>query len=230
MSSPGEKLLSAVVPRLGYAYIRLLQLTMKLDYRNREVLERIHAAGGRYILAFWHSRFVMMPYAHPGGRLVVLTSRHRDALMLVRILERFGLEIALGSSTEGGAAGLRALLRKVAEGCDVGFTPDGPRGPRRRAKPGVVAAARLSGLPIVPVAFAARPARRLRSWDRTLLPWPGGRGLFVYGEPIRVPRRTDEDESRRVLARVEAALDDVTDRADRAVGIATEEPRAEGDR
>jgi len=220
-----EKLLLAVVPRLGYAYIRLLRLTMRFDYRNRDVLERARAEAGHYILAFWHSRFVMMPYCYPGERLVVLSSRHRDSRMLARVLGRFGLERVWGSSTEGGALGLRALLRRVREGCDVGFTPDGPKGPRRRAKAGVVAAAKLSGLPIIPVTFSASRARRLKSWDRTLLPKLFGRGLFIYGEPIRIPRDAGEAEVERLRSVLESELDRLTDAADGEVGIPLEEAR-----
>ena len=220
-----EKLLLAVVPRLGYAYIRLLRLTMRLDYRNRDVLERARAEAGHYILAFWHSRLVMMPYCYPGDRLVVLSSRHRDSRMLARILARFGLDRVWGSSTSGGALGLRALLRRVREGYDVGFTPDGPRGPRRRVKAGVVAAAKLSGLPIIPVTCSASRARRLKSWDRTLLPKLFGHGLFIYGEPIRIPRDAGEAEVERLRCVLESELDRLTDTADGEVGIPPEEAR-----
>ncbi len=217
-----EKLLLAVVPRVGYAYIRLLRFTMRLEFRNREVLDRVRAESGQYILAFWHSRFVMMPYSYPGSRLVVMSSRHRDSQMLVRVLERFGLATAWGSSSAGGAAGLRDLLRRIRQGYDAGFTPDGPRGPRRRAKPGVVAAAKLSGLPIVPVAFSARPAWRLRSWDRTLVPAPFARGLFIYGDPLCIPRDADDEEGGRLRARLEEEMDRLTDLADREVGMRPE--------
>lgn len=219
----------AVVPRLAYAYIRLLRRTMRLEYRNREVLARLRAEPGQYILAFWHSRFVMMPYCYADGRLVVLSSEHRDSQMLRRILRSFGLTIASGSSTRGGARGMREVLRRVKQGYDVGFTPDGPRGPRRRVKPGVVAVARLSGLPIVPVAFSARPARRLRTWDGTLVPRPFARGLFLYGEPIRVSRAADAGERERDRARLEQEIDRLTDLADREVGTPLEPPRPPGE-
>jgi len=219
------RLRMAVIPRVGYAYIRLLRGTMRFEYRDRQVLDRARAASGRYILAFWHSRFVMMPYAYPGSRMVVLSSRHTDSLMLARVLERFGIEHAWGSSTSGGSHGMRLLLRRIRAGCDAGFTPDGPRGPRRRVKTGVLLAAKLSGAPIVPVAFSARPSRRLGSWDRTLLPLPFGRGVFAYGEPIEVPRRSDDAGLAVMATRLEAELDRLTDTADGAVGISPEEPR-----
>jgi lysophospholipid acyltransferase (LPLAT)-like uncharacterized protein len=228
MEALRERLLRVAVPPLGHAYIRLLRRTMRIEYRDREHIERIRAREGRYILAFWHARFLLMPYAYPGGRIVVLTSRHRDGRMIAAVLERFGLETAAGSSSAGGVLGMREVLRRVRDGYDVGFTPDGPRGPRRRAKAGVVLTARLTGLPIVPVAFSARPARRLRSWDRTLVPRPFARGIFVYGEPLAVQRDAGEADSERMRRLVEAAIDRVTDAADRAVGLEPEEPPPAG--
>src|SRR4029453_5156917 len=128
---------------------------------------------------------------YPGPRIVVLSSNHRDAEALVRLLRKFGIEQARGSTTRGGMTGMRQILRKVEDGGDVGLTPDGPKGPRRRGQPRVVAVARFTGLPIIPVAFSAFPARRLRAWDRTLLPKLFSKGRFVYGRPLRVPRDAD---------------------------------------
>ena len=225
MNPTRERLLEAVAPRVGYAYIRLLRLTMRLRYRNRDALDEARRQGGQYVLAFWHSRLVMMPYCYPDRRLVTLSSEHRDSRMLARVMARFGLVQAWGSSTQGGTSGMRQLLRRVRDGYDVGFTPDGPRGPRRRVQPGVIAVSRLAGKPIVPVAFSARPARRLRSWDRTLLPYPFGRGLFVYGDPILVPREAGQEEQERFRLRLENELDRLTDMADREIGMPVESPR-----
>ncbi len=227
MSPLRERILLSLIPSLGYAYIRLLHATMRLEFRNREVLRRVREEFGQYILVFWHSRFVMMPYCYPDRRLVVLSSEHRDSQMLARILGRFGLVSAWGSSTSGGAKGLRQLLRKIKEGYDVGLTPDGPRGPRRRVKQGIMITAKLSGLPIIPVTFSARRARRLRSWDRTLLPLPFARGLFLYGEPLTLARNASEDEVDRSRLELEAEMDRLTDLADREVGIEPEPPRSE---
>ena len=118
--------------------------------------------------------------------------------LLAEILGRFGHEMAWGSSTRGGAAALRKVVRRMRDGYDASFTPDGPRGPRRRVQPGVIAAARLSSHPIQPRAFSARPARRLRTWDRTLLPYPFSRGLYLYGDPFPVPRDADAAEQERL--------------------------------
>jgi lysophospholipid acyltransferase (LPLAT)-like uncharacterized protein len=214
-----------VAPTIGYAYLRIVRATMKIEFRGAEALAAARIDPGRYILCFWHSRFVMMPYSYPGPRIVVLSSEHRDAEILVRILRKFGIEQARGSSTRGGTTGTRQILRKVAEGCDVGITPDGPKGPRRRVQAGVVAVARMTGLPVIPVAFSARPARRLRSWDRTMLPKLFARGLFVYGTPTTVPREATEAEQERKRLELEAELDRITDLADDAMALPREDPR-----
>ncbi|MCP3978802.1 MAG: lysophospholipid acyltransferase family protein [bacterium] len=222
-----RRIVEAIAPFVGYAYLKTLRLTLRLEYRNRDALARAREIAGQYILSFWHSRFVMMRYAYPDRRLVVLHSEHGDARMVARMMRWSGLAQAWGSSSRGGAQGVRQILRLVKDGHDVGLTPDGPRGPRRRVQPGVIAVARLSGKPIVPVGFSARPFRRLRSWDGTLLPLPFGRGIYVYGEPIIVPRGADETEQERLRAVLEDELDRLTDEADRAIGIPLEAPRVE---
>ena len=86
---------------------------------------------------------------------------------------------------------MRTLLRKAGEGWDIAFTPDGPRGPASEVQPGVILAAAATGFPIQPVAVAATKAKRLRSWDRFLIPLPFSCVHFVYGEPLAVERRGD---------------------------------------
>jgi lysophospholipid acyltransferase (LPLAT)-like uncharacterized protein len=225
MNPVAEWLLFNVAPPLVYLYIRLLHGTMRIEVRGAEALDASRRHPGHYILCFWHSRFVLMPYCYPGPRIVVLSSHHRDAEALVRILRKFGIEQARGSSTSGGTTGMRQILRKVEEGCDVGLTPDGPRGPRRRVQPGVVAVARFTGLPIIPVTFSAAPARRLRSWDRTLLPKLFSKGVFIYGDPVTVPRDATVavQEEKRLL--LESELDRITDLADDTMSLPREDAR-----
>lgn len=218
--------METIVPILGFLYIRLLKATVRLRYDGLEHLEEVRRSG-RFILALWHSRFAMMRYGYPGDSLAVLISLHRDAQMLGRTLRWLGLDTVDGSSTRGGAAGLREILRRVRDGWDIAITPDGPKGPRRRLKPGVITTARLAGIPILPATFSAKPAKRIRSWDRTLLPWPFARGLILYGAPIRVPRDAGEREQERLRLLVEEAMNRLADEADRRTGIGPEPPPGE---
>jgi lysophospholipid acyltransferase (LPLAT)-like uncharacterized protein len=67
----------------------------------------------------------------------------------------------------------------------------------------------------VPLGFAARPARRLGSWDRFLVPLPFARAAVVFGPVATVARGGDREIAR---ATVERALREVTAAADRLVG------------
>jgi lysophospholipid acyltransferase (LPLAT)-like uncharacterized protein len=219
MNPFGQRIVESVAPSTAYWYIRFLAKTMRLEYRNREALARARELGGTYLFAFWHSRLLLMVFAYPGDRGLALQSRHRDSQLLARMMRRFGIGAVWGSTSRGGMTAAREVVRRLKEGHDVAVAPDGPRGPRRRAQPGIVAIARLSGKPIVPLAFSARPSARLTSWDRSLVPLPFGRGRFVYGEPIVVDRRADRDEQERQRVALEEELNRLTDLVDTEVGI-----------
>jgi lysophospholipid acyltransferase (LPLAT)-like uncharacterized protein len=179
---------------LGAAWlIRGLRSTVRLRHHGDARLRGWEERGEHFILAFWHRHLLLMPYAYRGRRISVLISRSRDGELIARTVARLGIDASRGSSSRGGATGLRELLRKAAAGCDLAFTPDGPRGPVGAVMPGVILAAAATGLPVQPVALAASRCRRLRSWDRFVVPLPLATVHFVYGEPLWVPRRPDLD-------------------------------------
>jgi len=173
---------------------------MRLHHVGRGPLDALLAARRPYIHAFWHGHLFLMPYSYRGDRIAIMISEHRDGELIARTMGHFGHESIRGSTTSGGAAALRAAVRALREGADVGFTPDGPRGPARRVQPGVIQAARLSGAPIVPVAFGASRCRVMSSWDGFVVPYPFSRGVFLYGEPFHVAAEAgrEEMESSRV--------------------------------
>jgi lysophospholipid acyltransferase (LPLAT)-like uncharacterized protein len=125
-----------------------------------------------------------------------------------------------GSSRRGGVSLLRELVRVVRDGGLVAIMPDGPVGPARVAKSGVIEVARLTGEPIVPVALSARPCLRFRSWDRMLLPPPFARVVCRYGEPLPVAPRARGPEREVLRAALDAQLDAMTDALDGELGMA----------
>ncbi len=208
-----------LVPLLASVVIRVLRATLRIRHVGREELDALEAAGRNYILAFWHGRLLLMPYAYRGARMAILISRHADGELIARTMARFGHDAVRGSTTRGGASALRAVVRRLKEGWDVGITPDGPRGPRFQVQAGVIQAARLSGAPIVPVAFAARPAKVFASWDRFLLPYPFARAAFVYGAPLEIPRTAGDGELEALRERLERQMQELTRRAGAACGL-----------
>jgi lysophospholipid acyltransferase (LPLAT)-like uncharacterized protein len=204
-----------VLPAAAAWFLIALRATMRLRFHGDEELRRWEREGEHFILAFWHRHLAMMPYVYRGSGVYVLTSRSRDGELMARTLERFGVGTVRGSSSRGGAMGLRGLLQIAARGADIAFTPDGPRGPAGEVKPGVLLAAAMSGLPLVPVAYAATRFRRLGTWDRMEIPLPFSRLEYVIGEPMAVERHSDLDAAAVELQR---RLDAVGRDAERRVG------------
>lgn len=178
-----------------------------------------HAAGSPAVFSFWHEHLPLMPAlamlarrlpAYRAMPIHTLVSKHRDGQVIGAVVRQFGIEPVLGSSSRGGASGLRQLLRLLSRGAMVGITPDGPQGPRREAAQGVAQLAALAEVPILPC--AARTTRRIRlnTWDHMALPLPFGRGVVVCGPTIMVPR----DAWRDALPAITAAMNQAADRAD----------------
>jgi lysophospholipid acyltransferase (LPLAT)-like uncharacterized protein len=125
-------------------------------------------------------------------------------------MAHFGVDVAHGSSSRdgqsrGGVSGSLTLLGALQAGHYIAITPDGPRGPRHQAAPGVAMLAGVSGAAVLPCAAQTNRKRVLGSWDRMILPLPFGRGVVVCGKPIQVPR----DDARAALPMISAALDAV---------------------
>jgi len=187
---------------------------MRLSVHGRE--KALPDDGGPLIYAFWHAQLVLMPWAQLRPPTVVPVSLSKDGEWAARLFSRLNAETVRGSTSRGGAKALRGLVRAVRAGKDVAITPDGPKGPAERVQPGAVWLASLSGRPLLPVAFAARPCGHVGSWDRMIVPLPFSRGVFQYGDLLWVPRDTDEagmEEARLELqGRISAATHDARQR------------------
>jgi len=160
-----------------------------------------------HLAALFHEALLPCTWFFRDRLYSVAVSRSRDGDLIRASLLALGYdEPARGSSSRGGPAALRGLVRKLDHGTTVSVLVDGPRGPARAAKVGVVALARLTQTPIQPVAFSAHPAIRLKSWDRSLIPLPFARVVCAFGEPITQPEGEDETEEQATAHRLEREL------------------------
>lgn len=192
---------------LGAPLVRALLGTVCFSVEGDEELRRFRRNGQPFIFALWHGQLLPLIYHHRDQGVTSLVSQHGDGEYIARVMMRLGHGTAArGSSTRGGAEGLRALVRAARGGADLAITADGPRGPRHEFKAGALIAAKLTGHPIIPVAAAPSRAWVLRSWDRFIVPKPFSRVRVVYGEAVRVERDCGEDELDRIAARLQATL------------------------
>jgi hypothetical protein len=213
----------AVLAALLGRYLAFALRTTRWTLHGQENVDR-SAALAPVVVAFWHERLPLMPAlwlaVRAGGRgptaAYVLVSRHWDGRFIGEVVRRFGLATVYGSShrdgqNRGGAAGVRTLLGVLEAGGHAAITPDGPRGPRRVAAPGVAQLAALSGARVLPCAAQTSRRSTLPTWDRMVLPLPWGRGVIVCGAPIAVGRAGAE----AALPGIAEALSAAADEADR---------------
>jgi lysophospholipid acyltransferase (LPLAT)-like uncharacterized protein len=133
----------AVLVWLGGLYLIFALRTTRWVLDGPEHLAQA-TAGHATVAAFWHERLALMPMLwltlrrqDPAQRGHVLVSQHRDGRLIGAVMRRFGVDAVYGSSRRGGASGVRTALPLLARGDHLVMTPDGPRGPRRVAAPGV---------------------------------------------------------------------------------------------
>jgi lysophospholipid acyltransferase (LPLAT)-like uncharacterized protein len=207
-----------LLPRLLGHYLWLILFTNRWTLDGMENFAP-HGAGSSAVFSSWHEHLPLMPALAMLARrwdgygstpIYTLVSQHRDGQFIGAAVRQFGIDTVLGSSSRGGANGLRQLRRLLRRGAMIGLTPDGPRGPRRQAAWGVAQLAASAGVPILPC--AARTSRRivLKTWDHMPFPLPFGRGVIVCGPAIVVPR----DDWREALPAITAAMNVAADRAE----------------
>ena len=212
---------------LAAQYLKLVQLTSRWETINGHIPEAAWRGEQPVIVAFWHGRLSMMPFCWPSKEpFTYLSSAHPDGRLSAYMVKPFGISAVFGSPYKDGAKGLRQLVKLTKAGESVGITPDGPRGPRMRASAGVIALARLSGVPILPSSVSTSGRWVLDTWDQLIIGKPFSRGAMVWEEPIHVPREASEEELERLRLLLEERMNAASAKADQMVGQTVIEPAA----
>lgn len=205
MSRPILRHIASRGGRLVARGIEALARTWRVDVSGREHLDAVRAEGRGAVFCFWHGRMLELAPAHARSGVGVLVSSHPDGVMAARIISPLGYVPVTGSRRRNPVGGFRAMLRHADEGGDLALTPDA-HSDIHRVLPGAALLASRTGHALVPVAAAARPCRRVESWDRFEIPWPGARVLIRYGEPVRVTPGADRVARARVSRELESRL------------------------
>jgi hypothetical protein len=196
----------SAIAGLGGAALDALMASCRYRTEGEEHFRPFWDAGQPVIFTLWHGRLLPCTYHHRHQGVVTLVSLHRDGEYITRAVRRWGYTAVRGSSSRGGLDALRELIRHVKHGRSLAITPDGPRGPREKMKPGPVIIAQRTGAPIIPVVSGASRASYFGGWDRFLIPHPFARLQIAYGEPVFVPRRADEAQIQTIMDDVEVRL------------------------
>ena len=204
-------------------WMRFCYATIRWEHHNQDLAEAVWKQGGGVLVVFWHSRTSLAPHSWPLDRappVKGVISRSADGEFVAKAVAQLGIPAVRGSSSnkdkadrdKGGTQALRDGLRQLKVG-GLAITPDGPRGPVRSRAEGLPVMAKLSRAPVLFLGLSCNPAIRLKSWDRSLLPLPFGKGAVVWDRADfpegAEPAHVIADWTERCTA-VEAAADALT--------------------
>ena len=201
----------------GYWIIRMIGPTLRVCISYEEGAQK--TLDQRPVVAsFWHSCLIPATYIWRNFGIRVMSSNSYDGEYMGRIIHKFGFVAVKGSSSRNAVRALLGLRRALEDGWTVAFTLDGPRGPRRKVKPGPVALARSSGVPLSMFHAAVEKAWVLNTWDRLMIPKPFSRVLVRFGKLIPVPAGASDEDVERFTAELQSSLDRVCEFAEANVG------------
>lgn len=183
-----QRVVLALVPPVAAVIIRLLGMTLRYEDRAEPGVTPGWAIPGPVVFAFWHRSLLACAHRFQNLDIAILISPSFDGELIARTVELLGFRAVRGSSSRGGAAGLRNMQLAYAAGHRCAFTADGPRGPVFVAKPGTALLANsVGGSGTWVGCFYALPERawELRSWDKFLIPKPFSRVVLTW--PAHIP-------------------------------------------
>jgi lysophospholipid acyltransferase (LPLAT)-like uncharacterized protein len=201
---------------LGGSLIETVLHTVRFESQGDDAYRAERDAGRPVIFTLWHGRLLPLTWFHRSRNIVALISASADGEYITRVVQRWGYQVVRGSTSRGGGSALRELIRLLRQGRTIAITPDGPRGPRQKLKPGVLAAAQLSGFPLLPVSAGAGSAWWFEGWDRFLVPRPFTTVRVRYGPLVHVPRDASHERLQEIARSVENTLNQLTTSADEA--------------
>jgi len=211
MTAARRFLYSLAVP-LGLAIIRAWWLTCRVvRVEGVRYLDEALAKAPSLVPCYWHQhqlycgKFLVEQRAK-GLTVGWLISPSVDGELGAMLVRRFGGAVIRGSSTHTGARALRDYYQAlIKDNVSPVITPDGPRGPRFKFKPGAILLAQMSGRPMLPMAYAASRAWLIK-WDKFVIPVPFSRVAIAIGPPRYVPRVTDAQGMERLQREMEQEL------------------------
>jgi hypothetical protein len=171
------------------------------------------------IYAMWHAHQCCVHGFPDRANCNVLISRSRDGQIIGDVVERWGFKVIHGSKgKKGSVEATLQMINALKSGECCAIMVDGPKGPARVVKDGVVKIAKKAGVPIVPVYWYSPNPTFLKfpSWDSFRIPCFWTKLINIYGEPIHVNPDNDKDEDEEVRLKIQRSLESLEKLAPKA--------------
>ena len=188
-----------------------IALTCRKTVRGLEKIEKLRKEGKPIIYIFWHRHIFFNIYRFRNSRARPLISHSTDGEIVARIAQECGMDPIRGSSSKGGAKAFLKMVKSIKEmNSEIMITADGPKGPLRNIKDGTILIGKKTGAAIIPVSwYSSRKKIFEKSWDKFLLPFPFGKIIFKYGDPVFIPHDIIKDKYPDYKNKLKTELDNL---------------------
>jgi hypothetical protein len=192
------------------ALLRVLVATCRVEIEGLDLFKK-SASPKKYILMLWHNRLLILPEVLsvnvPQFIYRAVISKSRDGELLSILVSSYALGRTLRVPHHARHRALVEMINQLKNSQDVIIlTPDGPRGPRYRIKPGIAMAAKMSGAHVVPITWSSNRFWQLKTWDKLIIPMPFSRIRVMVGEPIMLAKDSNKTVNEELAILEEALL------------------------
>lgn len=188
--------------------------SLRIKIVNGEGIKKLRDENKNFVVAFWHGSMIIGWFLHKDNNFAALVSKSKDGDLLSNVLNKWGFNVARGSSHIGGKQALEILLKQSSEGFSIAITPDGPTGPIYKMKAGAVITAKKSNIPLILLGIANSKKRKLKSWDGFEIPKFFSRSVAVYSDPIYISSDLSYNETSAKIIEYELLLNNLQKKAE----------------
>ncbi|MBO4956418.1 MAG: DUF374 domain-containing protein [Rickettsiales bacterium] len=213
-----HNLMQTIICYIISLYIKLVFYTSKLEItgHTEEYLNLLINNKATFVIT-WHGKIFIAPMIvrtllkkiNYKKQPCVLSSKHRDGKLASKTMAIFNFKEIFGSTINrnklhqaqesGAVKSIMIIMREIKNGSSIHLAPDGPRGPLRKINSEIVNIAKKTDTPIFPVAIKYSLKKQLKSWDEFQIPFPFGKIIVDYLEPLYINKNSDFEESNLIL-------------------------------
>lgn len=187
-----------------FVHMKFYRAFFRVEFRGTDFLDENPA----HILSFWHENLPLFFLTHTQYGLshcwLSYPYWHMKPIHVAKWLNGVK-EIAYGASGIDGKRALNQVILRLKQGWSTVINPDGPKGPLKKVKDGVLLMSQYSGRPVISVRFKLEREWRIPTWDRKRYPVIFSKLIVQYEPPVQVL----EDNLEECRELISAAMDDL---------------------
>ncbi len=196
-------------------FTKVACVLIKLLFRFEELFyfcKCINFPEEKCLFAIWHAHQCGVHACNLQRKVCAMVSSSADGEIISQAANAVGITTVRGSLSRRGANASLELIKKIKDEDYNGIlTIDGPKGPNRVVKKGIIELARLAGVPVVPAVYWSPQKRflKFKTWDEFRFPLVGTKLVMCFGDPIHIPENLTDEQTEQIRKQIEDNLNNL---------------------